>query len=150
MAAPRPNLEAVVLIAALIANIMVLILLDDVAGRLTLGLLLLAPIVWASARLGVVELDRGARTTGREARADEETSVGGAVLRSFYKFNSYIDLRVGVPQSFLQLFMDKSRIFLQSHSGKFWRNYLFLSRFRRFFGRQHSTPPTSCSIAQAQ
>ncbi len=56
MAAPRPNLEAVVLIAALIANILVLILLDDVAGRLTLGLLLLAPIVWASARLGVVEL----------------------------------------------------------------------------------------------
>lgn len=56
MAAPRPNLEAVVLIAALVANILVLILLDDPAGRLTLGLLLLAPIVWASARLGVVEL----------------------------------------------------------------------------------------------
>ncbi len=55
-AAPRPYLESVVLITALIADIFVLYFLEDPAARLSLGLLLLAPIVWASARVGVVEL----------------------------------------------------------------------------------------------
>ncbi len=56
MAAPRPYLEGIILAVALIANILVLLLVGDPAARLALGLLLLAPIVWASARLGVVEL----------------------------------------------------------------------------------------------
>jgi len=52
----RPTLEVVILIAALIADAAVLYFGRDAAARLSLGLLLLAPIVWASARLGVVEL----------------------------------------------------------------------------------------------
>jgi signal transduction histidine kinase len=52
----RPTLEVVILVAALIADAAVLYFGSDAAARLSLGLLLLAPIVWASARLGVVEL----------------------------------------------------------------------------------------------
>jgi hypothetical protein len=52
----RPNLEVIVLIAALLANAAVLWFGDEPSLRLSLGLLLLAPIIWASARLGVVEL----------------------------------------------------------------------------------------------
>ncbi|MEE8519715.1 MAG: hypothetical protein V3S83_00035 [Gemmatimonadota bacterium] len=56
MAVRRPNWEGIILVAALIANALVLVYLDDWVARLALGLFLLAPIVWASARLGVVEL----------------------------------------------------------------------------------------------
>jgi hypothetical protein len=52
----RPTLEVVVLIASLLADIAVLFFAEEPAARLSLGLLLLAPIVWSSARLGVVEL----------------------------------------------------------------------------------------------
>ncbi|UCC71212.1 MAG: hypothetical protein JSV86_12555 [Gemmatimonadota bacterium] len=52
----RPTLEVVVLIIALLADAAVLYFGNEPAARLSLGLLLLAPIVWASARLGVVEL----------------------------------------------------------------------------------------------
>ena len=52
----RPHWEGFILVAALIANALVLVYLDDWVARLALGLALLAPIVWASARLGVVEL----------------------------------------------------------------------------------------------
>jgi hypothetical protein len=52
----RPTLEAIILIAALLADAAVLYFGAEPAARLSLGLLLLAPIVWASARLGVVEL----------------------------------------------------------------------------------------------
>lgn len=56
MPSPRPYLESVVLIVALVADVLVLLFLEDPTARLSLGLLLLAPIVWASARVGVVEL----------------------------------------------------------------------------------------------
>ncbi len=52
----RPTLESVILIAALLADVAVLVFVREPAARLALGLLLLAPIVWSSARLGVVEL----------------------------------------------------------------------------------------------
>lgn len=52
----RPTLEVVVLIASLLADMAVLFFAEEPAARLSLGLLLLAPIVWSSARLGVVEL----------------------------------------------------------------------------------------------
>lgn len=52
----RPTLEVVVLVASLLADAAVLYLAEEPAARLSLGLLLLAPIVWSSARLGVVEL----------------------------------------------------------------------------------------------
>jgi hypothetical protein len=54
--ARRPTLEVVVLIASLLADMAVLFFTEEPAARLSLGLLLLAPIVWSSARLGVVEL----------------------------------------------------------------------------------------------
>jgi hypothetical protein len=52
----RPTLEVVVLVASLLADAAVLYFAEEPAARLSLGLLLLAPIVWSSARLGVVEL----------------------------------------------------------------------------------------------
>jgi hypothetical protein len=52
----RPTLEVVVLVVSLLADAAVLYFADEPAARLSLGLLLLAPIVWAAARLGVVEL----------------------------------------------------------------------------------------------
>jgi hypothetical protein len=52
----RPTLEVVVLVASLLADAAILYFAREPAARLSLGLLLLAPIVWSSARLGVVEL----------------------------------------------------------------------------------------------
>jgi hypothetical protein len=52
----RSTLEAVVLLVSLIAEAVILFMTDDPWARTSLGLLLLAPIVWSSARLGVVEL----------------------------------------------------------------------------------------------
>lgn len=52
----RPTLEVVVLVAALLAEIAVLWFVREPAVRLSLGILLLAPIVWSSSRVGVVEL----------------------------------------------------------------------------------------------
>lgn len=52
----RPTLEAAILFIALAAVVAVLLAVEEPMARLALGLLLLAPIVWASARLGVVEL----------------------------------------------------------------------------------------------
>lgn len=52
----RPTLEVVVLVFSLLADAAVLYFAEEPAARLSLGLLLLAPIVWSSARLGVVEL----------------------------------------------------------------------------------------------
>ncbi|NIN72374.1 MAG: hypothetical protein GTO46_10755 [Gemmatimonadetes bacterium] len=52
----RPTLEVVVLVTSLLADAAVLYFAEEPAARLSLGLLLLAPIVWSSARLGVVEL----------------------------------------------------------------------------------------------
>lgn len=52
----RPTLEVVVLVASLLADAAILFFAKEPAARLSLGLLLLAPIVWSSARLGVVEL----------------------------------------------------------------------------------------------
>ena len=52
----RPTLEVVVLVASLLADAAVLYFAEEPAARLSLGLLLLAPTVWSSARLGVVEL----------------------------------------------------------------------------------------------
>ncbi|UCC48045.1 MAG: hypothetical protein JSV41_11275 [Gemmatimonadota bacterium] len=52
----RPTLEGVILIAAVVAEVAVLLAVEDRMARVSLGLLLLAPIVWASARVGVLEL----------------------------------------------------------------------------------------------
>ncbi|MGD2216513.1 MAG: hypothetical protein PVJ64_07140 [Gemmatimonadales bacterium] len=52
----RPTLEVVVLVVSLLADAAVIYFAEEPAARLSLGLLLLAPIVWSSARLGVVEL----------------------------------------------------------------------------------------------
>ncbi|UCF20076.1 MAG: hypothetical protein JSU87_01305 [Gemmatimonadota bacterium] len=52
----RPTLELIVLIAALLADVVVLLYVRDSGARVSLGLLLVALIVWASARVGVVEL----------------------------------------------------------------------------------------------
>lgn len=52
----RPTLEGFILLIALAAVVAVLLAVEEPVARLALGLLLLAPIVWASARLGVVEL----------------------------------------------------------------------------------------------
>ena len=66
MAAPRPYLESVVLITALIADIFVLYFLEDPAARLSLGLLLLAPIVWrrSGSRSCPASLSSGAAGSG--------------------------------------------------------------------------------------
>ncbi len=56
MAGTRATLEAIILVAALIGDAVVLYFGDDPATRLALGLVLLIPIVWSSARLGVVDL----------------------------------------------------------------------------------------------
>ncbi len=52
----RPTLELIVLIAALLADVAVLLYVRDSGARVSLGLLLVALIVWSSARVGVVEL----------------------------------------------------------------------------------------------
>ena len=52
----RATLEAIVLVAALIGDAAVLYFGEEPTVRLSLGLLLLATIVWASSRLGVVDL----------------------------------------------------------------------------------------------
>ncbi len=56
MASRRATLEALILVAALIANGAVLYFGTDPAARLSLGLLLLALVVWAASKLGVVDL----------------------------------------------------------------------------------------------
>lgn len=58
----RPSLELMALLAALIADALVLVFVDDPWGRLLLGLLLLAVIVWSSARIGVLDLITGSPT----------------------------------------------------------------------------------------
>ncbi len=52
----RPALDILVLIAALVGEGVVLYFVESPATRLSLGLLLLAPIVWTSSRIGLLEL----------------------------------------------------------------------------------------------
>ncbi len=52
----RPALDILVLVAALVAEGVVLYFVDSPATRLGLGLALLAPIVWTSSRIGLLEL----------------------------------------------------------------------------------------------
>ncbi len=52
----RPALELVVLVVALVGQAVVLYYVDTPLTRLSFGLFLLAPIVWASSRLGILEL----------------------------------------------------------------------------------------------
>ena len=52
----RPTLEFIILLAAATAEAAVLYIVDDAAVRLSLGLLLLAPIVWSASRLGLTDL----------------------------------------------------------------------------------------------
>ena len=56
----RASLELIALLAALIGDAYVLVFVDDPWRRLLLGLLLLAVIVWSSARIGVLDLITGA------------------------------------------------------------------------------------------
>lgn len=52
----RPALDILVLISALVGEGFVLYFTQSPATRLSLGLLLLAPIVWTSSRIGLLEL----------------------------------------------------------------------------------------------
>lgn len=52
----RPALDILVLIAALVGEGAVLYFIENAATRLGFGLLLLAPIVWTSSRIGLLEL----------------------------------------------------------------------------------------------
>ncbi|MGD8698322.1 MAG: hypothetical protein PVJ43_03465 [Gemmatimonadales bacterium] len=52
----QPSLELIALLAALIGDALVLLFIDDPWMRLLLGLLLLAVIVWSSARIGVLDI----------------------------------------------------------------------------------------------
>lgn len=52
----RPALDILVLIAALVGEGVVLYFVDSPTTRLGLGLALLAPIVWTSSRIGLLEL----------------------------------------------------------------------------------------------
>jgi hypothetical protein len=56
----RASLELIALLAALVGDAYVLVFVDDPWRRLLLGLLLLAIIVWSSARIGVLDLITGA------------------------------------------------------------------------------------------
>lgn len=56
MASRRATLEGIILVAALIANGAVLYFVTDPATRLSLGLLLLALVVWAASKVGVVDM----------------------------------------------------------------------------------------------
>ncbi len=52
----RPAFEVVVLVAALVGEAAVLYYVETPLTRLSSGLFLLAPVVWASSRLGILEL----------------------------------------------------------------------------------------------
>jgi len=52
----QPSLELIALLAALVGDALVLLFVDDPWVRLLLGLLLLAVIVWSSARIGVLDI----------------------------------------------------------------------------------------------
>lgn len=52
----RASLEFLLLIAALVAEALVLYLIAEPETRLIVGLLLLAVVVWSAARLGVLEV----------------------------------------------------------------------------------------------
>ena len=52
----QPSLELIALLAALVGDALVLLFVDDPWTRLLLGLLLLAVVVWSSARIGVLDI----------------------------------------------------------------------------------------------
>jgi hypothetical protein len=52
----RTTLEVILLIAFIVAEGAVLYYLEDPAARLSIGVLLLAPLVWLSSRLGLADL----------------------------------------------------------------------------------------------
>ncbi len=52
----RPALDILVLIGALVGQAFVLYFIESPVTRLSFGLLLLAPIVWTSSRIGLLEL----------------------------------------------------------------------------------------------
>jgi hypothetical protein len=52
----QTSLELIALLAALVGDALVLLFVDDPWTRLLLGLLLLAVVVWSSARIGVLDI----------------------------------------------------------------------------------------------
>jgi hypothetical protein len=52
----RTTLEVILLIAFIVAEGAVLYYLEDPAARLSIGILLLAPMIWLSSRLGLADL----------------------------------------------------------------------------------------------